>query len=171
MHDIRHKVMATLQGEGVGVTQAAAQELVHDISIYDAQTHMGSAALDCVLTEKSFICQKEGIALTCMADGSMLRFVADEDVYAPFSLLIDAGCAAASTFPAKDAKALSLTTRRQGSLAAIYLMGSCTPEADMALQEAAGQLSTLIKRYGGTATAAAEGSSFSIDILFPLEQS
>lgn len=81
MHDIRHKVMATLRDEGVGMSQTAAQELVHDINVYDAQVHTGSTALDCVLTEKSLICQREGIALTCMADGSMLKFMPEEDVY------------------------------------------------------------------------------------------
>jgi hypothetical protein len=73
MHDIRHKVMATLQDEGVGMSATAAQEVIHDINVYDAQVHTGSCALDCVLTEKSLICQQEGIALTCMADGSMFR--------------------------------------------------------------------------------------------------
>jgi hypothetical protein len=170
MHDIRHKVMATLADEGVGMSATAAQEVIHDINVYDAQVHTGSTALDCVLTEKSLVCQQEGIDLTCMADGSMFSHIPDEDVYGIFSLMIDAGRQAVSTLPVKDTKVLSLTAKRHGSLAAIHLMGSCTAEADAALQEAAEQLSSLVKRHGGTATAATEGESFSIDILLPLKQ-
>ncbi len=170
MHDIRHKFMATLQDQGVSMSASAAQEVIHDINVYDAQVHTGSTALDCVLTEKSLVCQQEGIALTCMADGSMLSHIPDEDVYGIFSLMIDAGRDAAHTLPVTDTKVLSLTAKRHGSLAAIHLMGSCTAEADAALQEAAEQLSSLVKRHGGTATAATEGESFSIDILLPLKQ-
>lgn len=170
MHDIRHKVMATLQDEGVGMSASAAQEVIHGINVYDAQVHTGSCALDCVLTEKSLVCQQEGIDLTCMADGSMFSHIPDEDVYGIFSLMIDAGRDAAHTLPVTDTKVLSLTAKRHGSLAAIHLMGSCTAEADAALQEAAEQLSSLVKRHGGTATAATEGESFSIDILLPLKQ-
>jgi hypothetical protein len=170
MHDIRHKVMATLQDEGVGMSASAAQEVIHDINVYDAQVHTGSCALDCVLTEKSLVCQQEGIDLTCMADGSMFSHIPDEDVYSIFSLMIDAGRDAAHTLPVTDTKVLSLAAKRHGSLAAIHLMGSCTAEADAALQEAAEQLSSLVKRHGGTATAATEGESFSIDILLPLKQ-
>ncbi len=170
MHDIRHRVMATLKEEGVGMSQTAAQELVHDINVYDAQVHTGSTALDCVLTEKSLICQQEGISLTCMADGSMLRFMPEEDVYGLFSLLIDAGRDAAHTLPAKDSKALSLTATRHGSLAAIHLMGSSSASAEKPLLAATEQLGSIAKRYGGTAAATIEGSTFSIDILLPLKR-
>ncbi len=170
MHDIRHKVMATLKDEGVGMSQTAAQELVHDITVYDAQVHTGSTALDCVLTEKSLICQQEGIALTCMADGSMLKSMPEEDVYGLFSLLIDAGREAAQTLPAKDSKALSLTATRHGSLAAIHLMGSSSVSAEKPLLAATEQLGSMAKRYGGTAAATIEGSTFSIDILLPIGQ-
>lgn len=170
MHDIRHKVMATLKEEGVGMSQTAAQELVHDMNVYDAQVHTGSTALDCVLTEKSLICQQEGIALTCMADGSMLKFMPEEDVYGLFSLLIDAGRDAAQTLPAKDSKALSLTATRHGSLAAIHLMGSSSASAEKPLLAATEQIGSMAKRYGGTAAATIEGSTFSIDILLPLKE-
>jgi hypothetical protein len=170
MHDIRHKVMATLRDEGVGMSQTAAQELVHDINVYDAQVHTGSTALDCVLTEKSLICQREGIALTCMADGSMLKFMPEEDVYGLFSLLIDAGRDAAQTLPAKDSKALSLTATRHGSLAAIHLMGSSSASAEKPLLSATEQLGSMVKRHGGTAAATIEGSTFSVDILLPLKE-
>jgi hypothetical protein len=170
MHDIRHKVMATLQDQGVGMSASVAQELVHDINVYDAQAHTGSAALDCVLTEKSLICQQEGIALTCMADGSMLEFMPEEDVYGIFSLLIDAGGQAVSTLPAKDTKALSLTARRHASLAAIHLMGSCSASAEKPLLAATERIGGMVKRYSGTAAATVEGSTFSIDILLPIKQ-
>lgn len=170
MHDIRHRVMATLKEEGMSMSQTAAQELVHDINVYDAQVHTGSTALDCVLTEKSLICQQEGISLTCMADGSMLRFMPEEDVYGLFSLLIDAGRDAAHTLPAKDSKALSLTATRHGSLAAIHLIGSSSASAEKPLLAATEQLGSIAKRYGGTAAATIEGSTFSIDILLPLKR-
>lgn len=43
-------------------------------------------------------------------------------------------------------------------------------ETAMALQEAAEQLSAWARRYGGTAAAFVEGSTFSIDVLLPLKQ-
>ncbi len=66
------------------VDPAALADVAREVDVYDAAVHTGNEALDTILTEKSLVCQREGITLTCVADGSALDFMAPADIYALF---------------------------------------------------------------------------------------
>ena len=57
--------------------------------IYDSVLKTGNDALDVVLAEKSFICNKQQISLTGIIDGEKLCFIEESDIYALFGNAID----------------------------------------------------------------------------------
>ena len=60
-----------------------------DIKTYEAQNKTGNPVLDTVLTSKSLYCQKHGITLTCVADGTRLGFMSVMDICTIFGNALD----------------------------------------------------------------------------------
>ena len=57
--------------------------------IYDSMVETGNSTIDTVLTEKSLICERSQIVLTCIADGKCLDFMDTIDLYTIFGNLLD----------------------------------------------------------------------------------
>ena len=78
-HDLKHQIREhTAKGN---ITKDTINELEEIINIYDSNVRTGNEALDLILTEKSLLCQKANIKLSCLADCSNLSFIADSDLY------------------------------------------------------------------------------------------
>lgn len=64
-------------------------EIEKSVSLYDANVKTGNTVLDTILTEKSLLCYKKGIILSCVADGENIAFMEDADVYSLFGNALD----------------------------------------------------------------------------------
>ena len=73
MYDLKYQIRRIRNSQGE-VDRAALQEIENEIGIYDSVTRTGIPALDVILTEKSLICEKADISLTCMIEGEKLLF-------------------------------------------------------------------------------------------------
>ena len=107
-HDLRHQIRALADG-GAVVDPAALADVAREVDVYDAAVHTGNEALDTILTEKSLVCQREGITLTCVADGAALDFMAPADIYALFGNALDNAIEAARR---ASRRSISLVVRR-----------------------------------------------------------
>ncbi len=81
-HDLRHQIRSI--GEQKSLAADAIKEIEQSINIYDAAVRTDNEVLDTILTEKSLLCARDGISLTCMVDGHSLDFMTAADVYSLF---------------------------------------------------------------------------------------
>ena len=59
------------------------------VTIYDSVVNTENEYLNTVLTEKSLLCKKNSITLTCIADGNILGFMDAVDLYTLFGNALD----------------------------------------------------------------------------------
>jgi hypothetical protein len=175
-HDLRHQIRALANG-GAIIDPAALADVARDVAVYDAAVRTGNEALDTILTEKSLVCQREGITLTCVADGAALNFMAPADIYALFGNALDNAVEAAR---GASRRSISVVVRRTMGVTSIsvenyYDLGAQptfedglpqTTKADKA-NHGFGMRSmrAIAERYGGTLVARAEDGTFSLDIM------
>ena len=70
-HDLKHQ----LEDFSGRLTDREIAELQEAMEIYDSNIRTGNEALDTVLYIHQLTCRKEGIILTCLADGNALSFM------------------------------------------------------------------------------------------------
>lgn len=80
-HDLKHQVAALKHIHDPGRREEVIDSLQSAVMIYDAALETGNEILDTVLTEKSLICARHDIALSCIADGKRLAFLDPVDLY------------------------------------------------------------------------------------------
>lgn len=80
-HDLKHQVAALKHIHDPEHRGEVIDSLQSSVMIYDAVVETGNEILDTVLTEKSLICSKHEIELSCIADGKQLAFMDPVDLY------------------------------------------------------------------------------------------
>lgn len=156
LHDIRHNIARL--GAEEGLDSSLLKDMVREISIYDTKVRTGNEALDVVLSEKRLMLEREGITLTCVADGSVLSFMASADIYTLFNEIID------RIEPSK-ATSISLVVRKVLGSASIHIecnghdLEAPWPEA----------VRGIIHRYGGTFSAGDREGLLQFSALFPAQ--
>jgi len=80
-HDLKHQVAALKHIRDPEQREEVLDSLQSAVMIYDAALETGNEILDTVMTEKSLICTKYEIALSCIADGKQLAFLNPVDLY------------------------------------------------------------------------------------------
>ena len=179
-HDIRHQIRQL--GEGAGnVSPAVLDDIEREVVVYDAAVRTGYEPLDVILTEKGLTCQREGITLTCLADGSCLSFMAPTDLYSLMGNALDNAIEAAGAVADPERRSVSVMVRRSGDMAAIhvenYFEGTRsfknglpqTTKADKANHGFGSRSMRLVtERYGGVMHARAEDGVYHLNVALPL---
>ncbi len=175
-HDLRHQIRALANG-GAVVNPSALADVAREVDVYDAAVHTGNEALDTILTEKSLVCQREGITLTCVADGAALDFMASADIYALFGNALDNAIEAARR-PSR--RSISLVVRRTMGVTSISVENYFDPAVEPSFKDGLPQttkadktnhgfgmrsMRAIAERYGGTLVARAKDGTFSLDIM------
>lgn len=80
-HDLKHQ-LDDFSGK---LTDAELESLRGAMDIYDRNIKTGSEVLDMVIYLSQLTCEKEGIELTCLADGSALEFMSTSHIYSLFN--------------------------------------------------------------------------------------
>ena len=111
-HDIRHQICHLEEG-GVAVEKGALEDLAQEVRIYDSKVKTGNEALDTILSEKRLLCEREGIRLTCIADGAVLLGLSPADLYSLFGNLLDNAIEAARRLDGAERKTISLVVSRR----------------------------------------------------------
>ncbi len=74
-HDLKHQIAYLRSEEDPQKRGEFLDHMEEDIRQYESQNKTGNKVLDTILTSKSMTCQKDGISLTCVADGTLLEFI------------------------------------------------------------------------------------------------
>lgn len=86
-HDLKHQIREYTEKREID--SKYVNELVDLINIYDSNVKTGNDALDLILTEKSLLCHKNQINITCLADCSKLNYLSNSELYSLFGNIID----------------------------------------------------------------------------------
>lgn len=178
-HDIRHQIHQAATG-GKAVDPEFLASVEREVAVYDSQAKTGNEALDTILTEKGLLCEREGISLSVIADGSALVALSPSEVYSLFGNALDNAIEAVCALADPGQRSISLTVRQIGSLATIHVENYLAGEAHFSdgipqtskhdsQQHGFGTRSMreIVERHGGTLTFGQRGRTFTVDAMIP----
>ena len=179
-HDMRHKIRSITEN---ALSAEEIAEIENSISIYDSAVKTGNAALDVILTEKSLRCHGNDISFTCVADGSLLNFMSESDIYSLFGNILDNAIEAANCLE-KDRRVIGVTAKRTHDFLTVnahnYYDGNLvfadglpvTTKKDK-LYHGFGMKSVrmICEKYGGNLSVGCKDGIFTLKILFVISES
>lgn len=112
-HDLKHQIAALRAENDSARRNEWLDEMEEDIKAYEAQNKTGNPVLDTVLTSKSLYCQKHGINLTCVADGTKLGFMDVRDICTIFGNAMDNAIECELRIPDKTKRLIHVTVAVQ----------------------------------------------------------
>lgn len=181
---IREQV-GRLERSGAAVDRSAIERIERSVGVYDSVVRTGNDVIDVILAEKSLVCDREGITLTCIADGAALSFMPPADLYSLLGNAIENAIDAVRTIDDPERRAVGLVIRKTGMIGVVavtvenYYAGKLefvdglpkTTKGDE-LVHGFGMRSmrALVESYGGTLTAHARGDVFQLNALIPVSE-
>ena len=182
-HDIKHQIR-TLAGGAAAVDARVLDDIEREVDIYDSAVKSGNDALDTILTEKGLVCQKRGIMLSCIADGTALDFMAPTDLYSLFGNAVDNAIEAVDALGDPERRSISLIVRRAGDMVSIhvenYFDGNVRFGEDGLPLTSKGDrrnhgfgtrsMRLIVESYDGTLSASAQDDIFHLNALIPIPQ-
>lgn len=88
-HDLKHQLLAIRNIVDDDEKKEILDDVEKSIKTYDSIVKTGNEILDTILTDKSFICEKNDITINCIVDGKQLSFMNTTDIYTIFGNAID----------------------------------------------------------------------------------
>lgn len=180
-HDIRHQIRQLATGDTT-VNQDFLADVEREVAVYDSHVETGNEALDTILTEKSLLCEREGISLSVIADGAALSVLTPAEVYSLFGNALDNAMEAVRALDDPDLRSISLTVRRVGELALIHVenyyagtlefadgLPRTTKDDKSSHGFGTRSMRAIVERHGGTLTLSTHGSTFKLDAMIPLK--
>lgn len=180
-HDLKHQIAALRKESDPRRRGEWLDAMESDIAVYEAQNKTGNAVLDTVLTGKSLYCQKHGINFTCVADGSVLKFLDVMDICTIFGNALDNAIEAVLQLPDKEQRLIHLSVSAQKGFLLIlvenYYAGELRFENGLPLSTKGDDkfhgfgvksIRYSAARYGGTVSITTENHWFHLKILIPL---
>ena len=181
-HDIRHQIRHLEDGtEGPRIVdRAVLADIAREVNVYDSTVHTGNEVLDTVLTEKSLLGEREGITLSCIADGEALGFMGPAEIYSLFGNAIENAFEAVRQVEDPEKRVVSLMVKRVAGMVSIHVenpfVGTVAFNGDVPISSKGDDLNhgfgfksmrLITERYGGTLTAATDGGLFKLNALIP----
>lgn len=177
-HDFRHKISEV--GFNRGVDGETLQEMKDLISFYDAEISTGNKSLDIILTEKSLLCRKKGIDFTCIADGKLLSFIKDGDLYSLFGNILDNAIEAVSKIKDKGKRCVNFIVEKQQGAIIIkednYFLGKIHKNEEGLFDTIKGDdgyhgfglksILNVVEKYGGVLSVDTVNDIFQLSIVF-----
>lgn len=181
-HDLKHQIREYTQKRTMD--EEYIKDLENIVNIYDSPVKTGNEALDLILTEKSLLCRKNNITLTCFADCSRLGFISNADLYALFGNIVDNAMEAVTKIEDEAKREISITVKNVNSFISIEVENYYSGE--MQLDETGMPVTTkknknyhgyglksvsvIVEKYGGDLKISVDSHIFSLYILFPVVQ-
>lgn len=173
-HDLKKQVNGL--EEMLGST-AQLERIKETIAVHETNLDTGSAPLNIVVREYAVTCRRKGIQFYCMADGAVIGFLSEEDIYGLFHNALSNAVEAAEVCPEGE-RYVSVKVHGSGAVVRIHFENSfcgaplsrgglpATTKKDKA-SHGFGMKSIryILKKYGGNMTVSAEGGAWRLDVL------
>ena len=152
------------------------------MDVYESGFHTGNSTLDVVLANKNLLCQSNNIEFTCIADGKILSFMKEQDIYTLFGNLLDNGIEAAGKLAEPDKRIISMTVTEKNGLGFIHMENyyqdtvifeDGIPKTTKQDRQNHGygtqSIRYLAEKYGGDMQMQTEADIFLTDIMIPVQ--
>lgn len=179
-HDMRHKIRKITEN---ALSADEIAEIENSISVYDSAVNTGNEALDVILTEKSLRAHGNGIAFTCVADGSLMGFMNESDIYSLFGNVMDNAIEATSKISDPDGRTIGLKIKKSGKFVSVNVKNTFDDNGKLELDKRGLPVTTktdrdyhgfgmksiayLADKYGGNLSVNASDGVFDLNLLFP----
>jgi hypothetical protein len=180
-HDLKHHIQLLRAGVTSQEKLEYLDQMEQEIRSYEAQNKTGSRVLDAILTAKSLQCQREGITLTCVADGQALDFMHPMDLSALFGNALDNAMESVRKLSDPDMRLIHLSVARQKGFLRIRVENCYEGDLDLKSGMPAStkqdkryhgfglkSIQAIAAKYGGSVTIGSKDGWFELRILFPL---
>ena len=181
-HDLKHQI-ALLRSETTEEKARYLDAMEQEIRSYEAQNKTGHEVLDTILTSKSLYCQKQGITLTCVADGTLLGFMDMMDLCSIFGNALDNAIESTARLPETEQRLIHLLVTRQKNFLWIKVENTydgkwkadgTLPKTTKADSRYHGyglkSIFEIAEKYGGTASVTTRENRFVLKLLIPMRQ-
>lgn len=175
-HDLKHQIRKI--GKKNVIAPEAIEEMENIISVYDSKVKTGNETLDVILTEKSLICNAEGISMSCIADGARLSFMSETDTYSLFGNLLDNAIEAVRALDI-DERVITLSVKESHGTVFVNVynryrgdirLDGGLPVTTKRNKSAHGygmkSIAMTVEKYGGGMDVKVEGGVFNVGIVF-----
>lgn len=164
-------------------SESSLIEYKHDIEKslddYDSIANTGNDALDIALTERVIYSKSKNIKLSYMADGKLIGFMSDADIYSMFGNALDNAMEAVIKLP-EEKRIIDVLIKKEKNLLNIHFSNYYSGKIVMkngipvtgknnTVQHGFGikSIKMIAEKYGGTAAVSFDDEFFNLDILFP----
>lgn len=172
-HDLKHQ-LSRVQGK---LTEEETQALRDAIELYDGNIRTGSEIVDTVLYGKKLVCEKNGIRLSCMCDGTAVRFMEPSQLYSLLDNALENAVEASVGLEADD-RVILVTIGSSGDNAVLEVSNYFDPAALTAEEETSKpdkmhhgyglkSMRYIAGVYGGSVEVRTEGNMFFLTITIP----
>lgn len=175
-HDMKHLLTTIKKGEGF---EGYVDDAYKSLSAYDSIAHTGNKALDVVLTEKKLFCDSKGISFTYMADGKLLDFLGETDLYSLLGNALDNAIENVLKV-SEEWRIINLSVIKQDGIVKVHVDNYYNGELkfkDGVPQTLKGDsanhgfgiksMRLIAEKYGGILRITAEDNIFNLNIVFP----
>lgn len=180
-HDLKNQINVLKLVQTEEERKRGVEKLEQALLFQETWKKTGNEALDVVLMEKHIMCQKEGISLSCMIDGTACDFMENEDVCMLFGNALNNAIEAAGKC-VNEKKYISLNVKKENAFTRIYVENYftgarkveggrfCTTKDNELFEHGYGlkSIRILVSKYNGHVTITTEDDLFCLNILFPL---
>ncbi len=180
-HDLKHKIRAMRLSDGE-LSDSELGEIENAVAIYDSKVCTGCDPIDVLLTEKSLICAKRNINLSCMADGRGLRYMSDSELYSLFGNMLSNAINAVCRIADESRRVIDLTVAQSAGMILINCVNyyDGTIALDGGLPRTDGDraehgfgmksMRLLVNKYGGEMFFTAGDGVFDLKIMLPVRE-
>lgn len=178
-HDMKHQIRQL--AEQSNLNTGAAKEMEDLINIYDATYKTENEAFNIILMEKSLLCQKLNVTLSCIADGSQLSIMNDADIYSLFGNLLDNAIEAVTPLN-EDKRSIGLSVKSINSFLMINIYNNYsgqiefegglprTTKGDIGVHGYGFKsVKHIVENYCGELTVSSGGGVFEVNIVLPIK--
>ena len=174
-HDLKHQV-ARLREDG---SERQIAQIENAIMIYDTNVKTGNDTLDVLLTQKKLQCEANKITLTCMANGDVIAFMDDMDIFSLFGNAISNAIESVSRIADPRRRQIALKVRRVGNLCSVhvenYYSGKIDFEEGLPVTDkdknyhgfGMRSMKRIVESYGGALNVTCTDELFILDIVMP----
>lgn len=178
-HDLKHQIHALREN----ASEQYIKKVEDAVIFYDSVVKTGNDVLDVILTEKSLLCERNGITFTCMARGEDLLFMDEMDIYSLFGNALTNAFESVRNVADRDRRCISVNVHSKDGMLSVHIEnfydGELKFKDGLPITEkdrdyhgfGLKSMKYVAEQYGGHMAVSAEEGIFSLDFLFPLPES
>jgi len=180
-HDLKNQIIALRAEEDADKRNAYLKQMEDEIKLFEAQNKTGNHVLDTLLASKNMYCIKNGITLTCVADGSLLNHMDVIDICTIFGNALDNAIEYEQRVEEAEKRLIHVSVFAQKGFIMIrfenYFEGELELEGDLPVTTKPDtfnhgyglkSIRYTVEKYGGVVNVGQQDNWFELKVLIPM---